>query len=55
MKKKCLVCLKEKVFDNSWDEDTIRCSNCGSLPYSEVNEIVLEHRRKYKFVTKGII
>jgi len=48
MKRDCLVCESEQVFDTSLDEDCERCTNCGSLPYSEVNAIVLGHRKDWK-------
>jgi len=44
MRRRCLVCQSEQVFDDSWDEDCLRCQNCGRLPYSTVNDIVLGHR-----------
>jgi hypothetical protein len=40
----CLVCQQDTVFDNSLDEDCNRCSNCGALPYTEVTDIVMDHR-----------
>ena len=31
----CFDCNKEQVFDTTFDEDCLRCSECGSLPYSK--------------------
>ena len=48
MKRFCLVCQETHSFDNTWDEDCLRCIKCGSLPYKEVNQIVLKHRLENK-------
>lgn len=29
----CRDCNKEQYFDDSFDEDCFRCSECGCLPY----------------------
>lgn len=31
MKRYCNNCKKEQIFDNSFDEDCLRCSECGRL------------------------
>jgi hypothetical protein len=31
----CRDCNKEQYFDDSWDEDCFRCSECGCLPYEK--------------------
>jgi len=48
MRNFCLVCQEEHNFNNNLDEDCNRCSNCGSLPYSKVDDIVLGHREEYR-------
>ena len=48
MIKFCLVCEEEHDFNTDFDEDCNRCSNCGSLPYSKVDDITLGHRQKYQ-------
>ena len=40
----CLVCEKETYFTNEHDEDCLRCHHCMSLPYSQLDSRVLEHR-----------
>jgi|WetSurMetagenome_2_1015567.scaffolds.fasta_scaffold150344_2 hypothetical protein len=32
VKRFCVDCKKEQIFDNSFDEDCNRCSECGCLP-----------------------
>lgn len=48
MERYCLVCESMQIFDNAHDDDCNRCRNCMSLPYSEVNDIVLGHRKEWK-------
>jgi hypothetical protein len=43
----CLVCESNRDFNNLNDEDCNRCENCLSLPYNEVNKIVIMHRAEY--------
>lgn len=45
--RQCLVCMECAGFSDAWDEDCLRCNNCGCLPYTEVNSIVLDHRKEY--------
>ena len=35
MDKYCFSCEKIRYFDDSIDSDCLRCSECGSLPYSQ--------------------
>lgn len=35
MIKYCYECKEKRLFDNSWDEDCIRCLACGCLPYDK--------------------
>lgn len=55
----CLVCDAVNSFDNSNDEDCLRCNECLSLRYVELNSIVLGHRmlhlqQKYNPLCKTI-
>lgn len=43
----CFSCKTAQVFDSSFDEDCLRCSECGSLPYSEKDgKVVCERCKK---------
>ncbi len=53
MIQECLVCQEEHDFNTLNDEDCLRCENCMSLPYSEVDSIVLEHREQWVEVNKN--
>ena len=35
MKSFCRSCDKEQIFDDSWDSECLRCSECGSLNYGK--------------------
>lgn len=48
MKEYCLVCESEQIFDNSNDEDCLRCVNCLSLPYTREDAITLGHRKEWR-------
>ena len=48
MIKYCLVCEEKHHFNTYFDDDCNRCENCGSLPYSKVNDIVLHHRKNWR-------
>jgi hypothetical protein len=45
MKSFCNSCNKEQYFDDSWDSECYRCSECGSLPYGKQKGdiIILPH------------
>ena len=35
MRRFCHNCEQEQDFNGNWDEDCLRCEECGSLPYSD--------------------
>ena len=50
----CLVCEKEIYFSTEHDEDCLRCHHCMSLPYSQLDSRVLEHRTEWNKINPEV-